>query len=174
MPADMLVLGYMKSCIQETIRGGAVTVGREQSEVSAGNVVRTRVNCDGGRMQLTSAQSNNSAAMAFRSPPNAKGPRKGSKVHLTLFGASPIFDVGGGGELVVERIDIPGERHEFKLESNTLVQGRFFDMAASGTSLVPGGVYRSLAGQGEIVFRVDPQAQSGRIPAISRLVRFSR
>src|SRR6516162_8898360 len=39
-PDDTLVLSYMTSCIQETIRGGTVTVGTTQSEVRSGKVKR--------------------------------------------------------------------------------------------------------------------------------------
>lgn len=36
--ADGLVLGYLKSCWRETITGGTVTVGTEQSQVAGGEV----------------------------------------------------------------------------------------------------------------------------------------
>ena len=39
---DRIVLGYLNSCWRETIRGGTVTVGAEQSEVAGGEVVRAR------------------------------------------------------------------------------------------------------------------------------------
>jgi hypothetical protein len=40
---DRIVLGYLKSCWRETISGGTVTVGPEQSEVAGGEVARTKV-----------------------------------------------------------------------------------------------------------------------------------
>ena len=49
-PDDTLVLSYMSSCIQETIRGGTVTVGTTQGEVRSGKVERVKVACDAGRM----------------------------------------------------------------------------------------------------------------------------
>ena len=64
--ATSIVLGYLKSCWRETIRGGTVTVGAEQSEVSGGSVDRAKVACDGGKMELAAAQSKQSAAMVFR------------------------------------------------------------------------------------------------------------
>jgi len=42
-PDDTLVLSYMTSCIQETIRGGTVTVGTTQSEVRSGKIKRVKV-----------------------------------------------------------------------------------------------------------------------------------
>lgn len=169
---DTLALGYMKSCVRETITGGLVTIGGEQSEVVSGAVVRTRVNCDGGRMQLTSAQSNSSAAMAFRSAPKLKAAGAAAQIELILFGTSPIFDVAGGDSLTVERIDLPGERHSMKLIPDKLVRGKFFDFVEAGIPLVAGGVYRASLNSREIVFKVDANAQPGRTPTIGRLVRF--
>src|SRR5688572_17977428 len=52
-PKDSIVLGYMKSCWRETITGGTVTVGAEQSSVQSGAVARTKVACDSAYRQLT-------------------------------------------------------------------------------------------------------------------------
>src|ERR1700752_658907 len=43
---DRIVLGYMTSCIRETITGGTVTIGRDKSEVQSGEVERILVECD--------------------------------------------------------------------------------------------------------------------------------
>src|SRR4051794_37521374 len=53
---DTIVLSYMSSCMRETITGGKVTVGTDQSEVQAGKVTRTKVACDAGKMQFASNQ----------------------------------------------------------------------------------------------------------------------
>jgi len=45
---DRIVLGYLRSCWRETISGGTVTVGTEQSEVAGGEVARDKVACEGG------------------------------------------------------------------------------------------------------------------------------
>src|SRR5580700_6489851 len=58
---DSVVIGYMKSCWQETITGGTVTVGTEQSDVQGGQVERSRTPCDSGRMLLTAEHANVSA-----------------------------------------------------------------------------------------------------------------
>ena len=39
------MLSYLHSCVRETITGGTVTVGVDQSEVQAGKVTRTKLNC---------------------------------------------------------------------------------------------------------------------------------
>src|SRR5712672_4848933 len=55
-PRDVLVLSYLKSCEHETITGGTVIVGAERSDVQGGQIVRKKVACGGGKMQLTSQQ----------------------------------------------------------------------------------------------------------------------
>src|ERR1700691_1294716 len=65
-PGDVLVLSYLKSCEHETITGGTVTVGVEHSEVDGGKVARTKVACDGGKVELSSRQATETAATAFR------------------------------------------------------------------------------------------------------------
>jgi hypothetical protein len=52
-PKGSIVLSYMKSCRRETITGGTVTVGAEQSTVDNGKVERTVVDCDAKNIQLT-------------------------------------------------------------------------------------------------------------------------
>ena len=54
--ADELVLGYLRSCWRETIRGGTVTIGTEQSTVAGGNVKREKVKCEGSKLKLTADQ----------------------------------------------------------------------------------------------------------------------
>jgi hypothetical protein len=63
---DTVVLGYLQSCVRETITGGVVTVGATQSEVQAGTVSRTRVECDAGRTSVTTEQSSAFAGRIFR------------------------------------------------------------------------------------------------------------
>src|ERR1700737_5605170 len=40
-----IVLGYMNSCVRETISGGTVTVGIDQRDVQGGRVARTKAPC---------------------------------------------------------------------------------------------------------------------------------
>jgi hypothetical protein len=48
-PDDTLVLDYLRSCWRETITGGSMTAGAEQSEVQNGKIERHKVDCDGGK-----------------------------------------------------------------------------------------------------------------------------
>lgn len=167
---DAIVLSYLKSCWRETIRGGAVTVGAEQSTVEGGTVDRAKVFCDGGKMELAAAQSKQSAAMVFRKAP---GPNTAPKPQFTIYGLSPLVELKGGGTLVLERVDVPsGDRLEVAIAPADLVRGAFYDLAKSGKALKPGGIYRAKVGDQQIVFAVDPAARDGAAPAAGRLLRF--
>ncbi|MBL0929061.1 MAG: hypothetical protein IBJ15_02900 [Alphaproteobacteria bacterium] len=169
-PGDELVLGYLRSCWPETIKGGTVTVGAEQSTVAGGTVRREKVECDGGKMRLTQAQSGQAGVMVFRAPPRPA--QAAAAPQATLYGLSPVLDVKGGGTVTIERIDQPGEKLTVQVAAQQLQRGAFHDLAKAGQTLVAGGVYRASAGPGrEIVFKVDPEAKPGQAPVISRLLR---
>ena len=165
--SDTLVLSYMHSCWRETINGGTVAVGTDQSTVTGGKVRREKVPCDGGKMQLTQQQASKSGAVVFRAAPKANP----NQPQLTLYGLSPVVDVKGGGHLVIERIDQPGERIEMDIAEHQLMRGTFYDFAKAGKALTPGGIYRASAGADHVTFKVDPDAAPGQAPILSRLLR---
>ncbi len=171
-PTDTMVLGYMKSCWRETISGGVVTVGDEQSAVAGGKVQRDKVGCDGGKMQLTQQQASKSGAMVFRSAPRPGAPAAAPQPEITLYGLSPVIEVKGGGKLLIERIDQPGEKHEVTIADRQLTRGAFYDFAKSDKALAAGGLYRASVGTAQIVFKVDPFAKPGQAPIVGRLLRF--
>jgi hypothetical protein len=167
---DRLVLGYLKSCWRETITGGTVTIGAEQSEVAGGEVVRAKIACQGGKMMLSAELAGKSGAMVFRQVPNRQAAGT-PHPQFTLYGLSPVFEVRPGGRLVVERLDQPGERHEIVVTDQQLIRGAFLDFAKVGVALAPGGIYRAkMAGQ-EIVFKIDADAKPGDAPLAGRLAR---
>lgn len=169
-PQDKIVLGYLKSCWHETITGGTVTVGTEQSEVQNGKVDRSKVACEGSKMLLTAELAAKSGAMVFRDPSrNAKQPAP--QPQFTVYGRSPIIEVRPGGSLVIDRVDKPGEHQEVVLNGEKLIHGTFLDLAKTGVVLAAGGVYRAQAGSQEIVFKIDTDAQSGQTPIVGRLLR---
>ncbi len=131
-PGGTITLGYLASCRQEQIRGGRIVVGRDQSRVENGEVRRQRVDCDGGALKLSAAEADKSGVMVFRRPP---------KRRLTLYGASPVVLLSrAGGSVTIERLDKAGAPLSLSIE------GRFVDFAESGTTLVPGGIYRATLG----------------------------
>jgi len=169
-PHDTIVLGYLKSCWRETITGGTVTVGTEQSAIEGGDIARTKVACEGGRMMLTAELADKSAATAFREAPNRQSVAP-SRPEFTLYGLSPVIEVKSSGTLVIERIDQPGERHEVALGDAQLMHGAFLDLAKAGVVLTAGGIYRATVGTRQMVFKIDPNAHSGESPIVGRLIR---
>jgi hypothetical protein len=63
---ETLVLSYLNSCTRETITGGTVTVGTEQSEVVSGRVERTKVRCDRARASASAEYVIQSSGHVFR------------------------------------------------------------------------------------------------------------
>ncbi|HEY1545595.1 MAG TPA: hypothetical protein VGG01_24595 [Xanthobacteraceae bacterium] len=167
-PHDVLVLSYLRSCEHETIRGGSVRVGLMRSEVSEGQVARTKVACDGGKIELASAAAPTSAASAFRV--------QSADTQLTLFARSPMVQLPqdlapGDRTLMIVRTDRRGERHTVRL-ANTAAAGGFVDLARQKVHLTRGASYEASVGSHKLAFAVDRKARSGAAPVVSRLLRF--
>lgn len=170
---DRIVLGYLKSCLRETITGGTVVVGAEQSKVHLGTIESVKVECD-ATAQLADRQAAESAATVFRGMgPNQAPPAAGEPPRtLVLYGRSPVFDVREPDTLVIERLDKAGERHAVVLRKKALVHGRFYDLAKTDKRLAAGGSYVATLGSRKVAFRIAPDARTGATPVIGRLVRF--
>jgi hypothetical protein len=167
-PAGMVVLGYMKSCWRETITGvGTVIVGAEESMVHLGDVKAGKVDCDSSHVQLIDRAVGESAATVVRSV-NEKA---SISPRLTLYGLSPMVETGARGKLVIERLDVKGERYDVDLTAASVVRGKFYDFAKTSTTLKPGGTYAASLGSQRTVFLVDRRAEPGATPIIGRLVR---
>jgi len=167
-PAGKVVLGYMKSCWRETITGvGTVIVGAEESMVHLGEVKAGKVRCDSSHSPQIDREVSESAATSFRGieEEGSMSPR------LTLYGLSPVFETTGRGKLVVERLDVKGERYDVDLVAASLARRKFYDFAKTGTSLKPGGTYAASLGPQRTVFLIDRRAEPGPTPIIGRLVR---
>ena len=157
-----LVLGYLRSCWRETITGGEVTIGAEHGTVARGRVFRELVECDGGSLILTDAQSDKAGAMVYRAPPGEDG---AAPPQVILFSLTPAFRVSGAvAEVAVERLD--GEMPAMTLP----VRRGAADMAETGHRLAPGGRYRASAGEAHVTFAVDRLAEAQGGPLIGRIV----
>jgi hypothetical protein len=174
-PSDVLVLSYLKSCQHETITGGTVKIGPEQSEIEGGKIARGKVPCDDGKVKLTSQQANASAASAFRLQSVAVRP--------VLYATPPMvqvpkLNVGDDRTLVIERVDKPSDRQEIKV-GDELMKGGFLDLAKSDLKpLTRGGVYTATLAGRKVTFGIDTKAKTvgktGKTPPIvSRLLRFT-
>ena len=168
-PQDSIVLSYLVSCVRETITGGVVTVGREQSEVQSGKVERISTACDAGRMTLTAELARQSAATVVRSlVPRRDQPRLPSSPQFTLYGLSPMVELGrGGGTVEITRVD-QGVR-ALHGDHNAL-----YDFAAAVrrcrlvASIEPQSVGKALHSKS-----IHPPNQ-GKTPIVGRLPRFDR
>jgi hypothetical protein len=167
-PGSSVVIGYMKSCWRETITGvGTVIVGSEESMVHLSDVKAGKVQCDSGHSQLVDREVKDSAAAIVRSIDDSVS----SMPQVTLYGLSPVVETAGRGKLVVERLDVTGERYDVTLTPAAMVRGKFYDFARNKTALKPGGTYAASLGSQRTVFLVDPGAQPGPTPIVGRLVR---
>lgn len=168
-PKASIVLGYMKSCWRETITGGTVVVGAEQSLVHQSDVQRVKVDCDVNAVKLSDREANQSAATTFRAI--APGQQAAPVPQLILYGLSPLVEVKGTGTLIIERSDMPGEKYTVPIKKDSLVRGKFYDFAKAQKSLTAGGTYTATLGARKLIFRVDPGATAGSGPMIGRLLR---
>lgn len=168
--SGVVVLGYLNSCLRETITGGVAIVGNEESKTSLAEVAREKVGCDTGKAQLSSREATQSAATTFRSiEPRAR--TQGADAQRVVYGLSPVIELAQPGKLVIERIDAPGEKIEAAVIAKQLVKGKFYDLATAGKSLTPGATYAATSGSRKTVFKVDPAARPGSSPIVGRLVR---
>ncbi len=168
-PAGTLVLGYLKSCWRETITGGVVLIGPEQSTVQLGDVQRVKVPCDANAVQLSEREANQSAATTFRT---MRADKPGAPTRLpTIYGVSPLIEARGGGTLVIERTDAKEPQLSLALKNDILVHGRFYDLAKAGKALTPGATYLATLGAHRFTFQVDATATTSATPIVGRLLR---
>ena len=165
-PGDVLVLGYLKSCVREIIAGGKVTVGEEQSAVDGGKVERAKFACDGGKLQLSAEQAGKSGAMVFRKKPTDKPGAAAEAPQVTIFSTVPAVSAAAPGQLTIERIDQAGQPVSVKMTAAKM------DLAKAGVKLEPGGTYRAAIGEKKVVFAVDAKATPGAGPLAGRLIQF--
>jgi len=157
-----LVLGYMHSCIRETITGGRVKVGAEKSTVEGGTRQAKEVECDGGRVIRSGNRSSEVAGAVFR---------KGSKVpplpkpDVTLFGVSPLIRLSAPAEKIqIQRLD---KRNEQQID--VTVSGTLVDTEKAGLRLAPGGLYAISSGARAYIVKISPLAETNA-PLLSRLI----
>jgi hypothetical protein len=168
-PRTTLVIGYLKSCAHETITGGKVLIGTEQSTVDGGQLLRETVECDGGHMQLTANQAAKSGVMVFRGTPR---PAPAAQPQLTVYGVSPIFTLAGADRLEITRLDQAGQPPlDFPVARAKAGRSTALDLAKQNIALAPGGVYQASGGAHSVVFKIDALAKPGAAPAVGRLVR---
>ena len=164
---EEVVIGYLRSCVHETITGGSVVVGAYRSEVIGGWVERNIVECDAGEMEISKEQAAKSGVTVFRVPVKNNSDPKGPIPSVTIYSTHPVVIVSRDtSHATFERLDKTGPAITIKLQNGVA------DLAGQGKVLEPGGIYAATAGAQHIVFKVDPLAESGKGPIVGRLLRF--
>ena len=162
-----VTISYMKSCQREIISGlGTVIIGTDASFVQFSDVKREKTDCDSNQSHATTKATSEAAATVLRSV------GKKFKTQLTVYGTSPIVEAKGKGTLVVERLDVKGERQQIELNGSQQ-KGKFYDFASADRALAPGGIYSASFGKSKIVFKVDANAKPGATPVVGRLIRLN-
>jgi hypothetical protein len=80
----------------------------------------------------------------------------------------------GGGTVEITRVDQGGEHYTVMIGTPQSLRNAFYDFAAAGTALSPGGIYRATVGGQSVTFKIDPSAEPGKAPIVGRLLRFDR
>ncbi len=160
-----LTLGYLGSCAYEQIVGGRVTVGDRESQVRGGKVVRTKVECDGGRLILAANQAVHSGATAVREVDTS------DDIGLVIHHVSPLFLLPKVGRVVVKRLDVSGERHTLKVDDDGMSIIRL-DLSERDIQLTPGGRYMVSSAGLARRFQISPDAAQDQAPLLGRLVPF--
>lgn len=144
---ETIVIGYLTSCVVETITGGKVVIGAKQSEVTGGEVSRAEVKCAEPRLALTAAESQESATIAFRPAPSLRH----------VFTRTPLL-LGSHQPLFVEIVSADTNQIVKKLQSDN---GRI-DLAAENVELEPGKTYWIKNGDNApLTIEIDPAAKAG-------------
>jgi hypothetical protein len=161
---ERLVLGYLMSCVRETIVGGNVVVGEQESSVDGGAVERTFVDCDGGSVVLASGQDQEAGATAMRTVTECDQMPTPDRV---VYDTSPVVRFRGEpGEITISRLCGPEDEQPIILPGDD----RTVDFRERGIALVVGASYRFEGPGGEAVVLISRLAETDQPALISRLV----
>lgn len=160
-----IVIGYLASCIEETIRGGRVVIGDRQSTVRGGAASRRELQCENATRVDSEAKATTALTAVFRKPirrtsgtlPPADG---------TIYSVAPVVKLAGAPprRVTIERLD------QNAVPLTLTPTGSTLDLDALGLQLEPGGLYRISDGVRARVVRVSPDARSGAVPLLRRLI----
>jgi len=159
---DKLVIGYIHSCVRETILGGTIKIGKAKSEVSGGEVVREGTERANLRMETAAGAQLETAAVVFRKPPKKKV--RANDPDMTIFGYGPVVRLWEPTEeIVFQRLD------RFKNTIRVKVDARVVDLERQGIRLKAGGLYEVTAKDRSSSIKVSPRAERNA-PIIARLI----
>jgi hypothetical protein len=154
------VIGYLASCARETIEGGTVVIGKDQSQIEGGKVARETIPCEATQLVLSEAEAGKSATVSMRPMPWER------ELRQIVPAQSPLIWVEAKGQLTIKRLDTEEQQTlSFPIEDGKV------DLAIHQVELVPNGFYELQAGKKRMVIKIHNNAQAGAMPAMSRLVR---
>ena len=158
-PKAELLIGFLRSCVQERVRGGVVKIGADRSQVTNGHRSAKLLDC-GGVAKLSRAESERGAALVMRKPP-VPAPK------ILLMSTTPFIAPRPPASSVrLTRLDRRETAMKLALRSGVA------DLAAMGVTLRRGGTYRVKAGAASTVVKIAPDAQAGGGSILVRLLSF--
>ena len=169
-----LTLGYFKSCLEETVVGGTVTIGEMQSRVEGGKVRQEKTRCDGEQLLLAANESVESGAHAVRKLSSAQRPPLSKPTsNIEIYHVSPIFLVPNVIEVSLQRTDKKEKTYTLSLDAAQNKKLLLIDLQKQNIQLTPGGQYRLTRSKNDNVsidFTVSENATSNRVPDIARMI----
>ncbi|WP_425404185.1 hypothetical protein [Hwanghaeella sp.] len=158
---ETIVIGYLTTCVQETITGGTVTIGQDESTVAGGKKESAWVDCDGGPVVAQVGAEQEAGAAGTRNT-TIKTDIKSERM---LFGVSPIIKLSSPvSEIEVTRLDTSEVIH--RISANGLI----VDLAEAKIALTPGGIYQAKAGDRQTVFTISRLSDEQNASRLARLL----
>lgn len=165
--SDTVIISYFSSCQRESIQGGEIVVGTTQSDIKGGNIARKRVACDASALALSPEQANQSATMVFRKPDNVtSGDPVAAEAKFVMSTRLPLVFAPDLDSMTVEDLRHPGRHWSVKFRKGVA------DITAGREPLERGGVYRLVAGERSLAFRIGKEATDAPLPLLQRAIRF--
>ena len=158
-----VVLSYLGSCRRETVTGGTLTVGAQQSQVNGGQVSSEAFQFDRAALRLAAAQAGQSGAAAIRvAPPAIPGVLPNPE--LTIRSIMPVLKLSSPVAVTIERMDKQGAPMQVAAGE------RVIDLSKRNLKLEKGGLYRIVAGEKTLVVKVHNDARGEPGAVADRLV----
>ena len=153
-------IGYLHSCVQERVRAGVVTIGRERSDVVGGERTERILDCRGATAELTPGEIERGAALVMREPVSVTP-------QVRLASTSPVIaPKAPETSVILKRLDRSGPTTTLTLRNGAA------NLAALGITLHRGGIYRIEAGASSVIVEIAADARPDVGVILLRLLSF--
>ena len=168
-PQAQIVISYFRSCQRESIRGGRVTVGDGESQVDNGRIVRQQVDCEPAQLDQQQMAASKSAVAVFRKAPGAKTTSDAavSRESRRIYGLSPVVLVSPGESWLEIREQNAPRKKPLRVKLKQSVT----DLFRQDIQLQAGKRYLFSIGPHSVEVVVDPFAEAGPLPLVSRWIK---